>query len=259
MNIGWEQLGAYIDRELAPAEAAEVAAAIARDPDLAARVATLSRLKAGVINVDPQSGAMPPPFPALRPRPSAWPAAVAACAVFALVGLAALWQWLPATGPERAWLEDAAAEYQSWVADSAAEPGDARIRIGLQAHETEQVPDLSAAKLSLVHVSLAPGGAGSGLFLGYQGIHGCRLGLWIGATEATLAEQPTRVAPGDLEGYVWRVGETSYALLARGMDPARLQMLAEAVSRITHQQQRLDESGRIALRATTGIGAPCVG
>lgn len=258
MIVGWERLGAYIDRELAPAEAAEVAAAIARDPDIAARVATLSRLKASATSADPQSDAMPP-SPALRPRFRAWPAVAAACTVFALLGSAALWQWLPATAPEHAWLEDAAEEYQSWLAGGTGRPDDSRIRIGLQAHETEQVPDLSAAKLSLVHVSLTPSGAGSGLFLGYQGVHGCRLGLWIGASEASLVDLPTKVAVDALEGYVWRVEDTGYALLARGMDAVRLRMLAEAVSRITHQRQRLDESARIALRETTGIGAPCLG
>ena len=40
-EISWELLNAYVDGELDPAMSAQVAAAAATDPSLAARVATL--------------------------------------------------------------------------------------------------------------------------------------------------------------------------------------------------------------------------
>ncbi|MEZ5830812.1 MAG: anti-sigma factor [Dongiaceae bacterium] len=259
MSIGWERLNAYVDRELAPAEAAEVAAAIARDPDLAARAATLSGLKAGVAGADLLADAAPPPAPVPRNPAGARMAVIAAIVVFALIAAGALWHWLAPAAAEDAWLADAVAGYESWLAADAGQPGDARIRLSVQEQQAEQVPDLSAAKLTLVHVSLAPAGEGSGLFLGYEGIHGCRLGLWIGATDAALNDQPAAISSGALTGYAWRVDKASYALLSRGMDMERLKLFAQAVSRITHQQQRLDDAARVALSMTTGVGAPCHG
>jgi anti-sigma factor RsiW len=47
-GISWEVLNAYVDEELPPHAAAEVAAAVARDPSTAARVATLARLRSTV-------------------------------------------------------------------------------------------------------------------------------------------------------------------------------------------------------------------
>jgi hypothetical protein len=216
-------------------------------------------LKAGVSNVDPSGGAMPPPRPAPVPRQRRWPAVAAACAAVMLTGLAALWQLLPGAEPGDAWRNRAAAAYQCWAAAGANAPEQQPVRIDLQGIEAGQVPDLSAAKLSLVHVSIAPAGQASGLFLGYRGIHGCRLGLWIGAADAAVGDQPMKIAVGTLDGYAWRVETTTYALMSGGMDPARLEKFAEAVSRITRQQQRLDDPARIALRETTAIGAPCAG
>ena len=47
-NPSWRDLNAYADGELAPAEAASVARAVAESPALADHVATLARLKATV-------------------------------------------------------------------------------------------------------------------------------------------------------------------------------------------------------------------
>ena len=49
----WEQLNAYVDGELPPDEAADVAEAIAREPVLAREVAALTALKASVAQAAP--------------------------------------------------------------------------------------------------------------------------------------------------------------------------------------------------------------
>lgn len=59
--MSWERLNAYVDGELAPADAAAVASAVAQDPGLARRVATLARLKANVTGL-PRQGRRPSPF-----------------------------------------------------------------------------------------------------------------------------------------------------------------------------------------------------
>ena len=47
---------------------------------------------------------------------------------------------------------------------------------------------------------------------------------------------------------------TAYALLSKGMDPARIDRLAEAVVRLTDPGQVVDDGIRFALRDVTRVG-----
>lgn len=85
-GVSLDRLNAYVDDELSAEEAAEVAAAIACDPRLAERVATLSRLRAVARRLPPE---MAPPAFMLPPRrrsravlPVAAALALAACIGF---------------------------------------------------------------------------------------------------------------------------------------------------------------------------------
>jgi anti-sigma factor RsiW len=257
VTIGWDHLNAYVDGELAPAEAARVAAAVARDPHLAARIATLSRLKATTAGLSPPGEAPPAPRP--RASPSGWRfGALAASVAVMIAGAAALWSWSAGSGRQSAWLGEAVAAQHAWLDRGASlETGD-RIEVALRAWDIARIPDLSEARLSLVHVALVPGdGRPQGVLLGYQGIHGCHVGLWIGGTVSGLGDRPVKVESADVAGYAWRDAGTGYALLARGMDPGRLKLLADAVFRITRNGQRVDERIQTALRETTETGRPC--
>jgi anti-sigma factor RsiW len=245
VTIGWDRLNAYVDKELDAAAAAGVAAAIARDPDLAARVATLSRLKANTRALPPSDLAAP----ALS-LPSPWSvrrfAPLAASLVLLVAASVILWAWLPRAGEQGAWLAEAVAAHLAWLdAGSGAPEASNRIEIALEAREAAQIP-------------VASEGGGDGIFLGYQGIHGCRVGLWIGEAVAGLQRRPAMVVSGGVAGYVWRTGNIGYALLARGMDPDRLRSLADAAARITGQHHRLDGDIRTALRHTAESGRPCL-
>ena len=57
MKTDWDKLNGYVDGELDAAGAAEVATSVARDPDIAARVATLHRLKAAASAVSDRADA----------------------------------------------------------------------------------------------------------------------------------------------------------------------------------------------------------
>jgi anti-sigma factor RsiW len=250
----WQTLNAYVDGELAPAEAAAVAAALAREPELAARVASLSRLKAWSSGLAPDSVPPPafqPPVPARAPRPLALAAGAAAL----LLALAVAWFWPFTAPPAEAWLDKAVSAHLAWL-EQPADRGGAPIDAALEPSLTEGIPDLTEAHLTLVYVKLAPGsGAGHGLQLGYRGIHGCRVSLWIAEAVAGMGETPAALARQGVAGYGWRVGATGFALLARGMDPDRLRLLAEVVARLTREAP--DEETRIALQQTTVVGAPC--
>ena len=95
MTTDWTKLNAYVDGELDAEGAAEVASAIARDPELAARVATLSKLKATAAAIPGEAVSPPPAFlNAMRTRraPLVRRAAVAASM---LLMLAVAGIWLP--------------------------------------------------------------------------------------------------------------------------------------------------------------------
>lgn len=254
MTIPWERLNAYVDGELGPAEAAEVAAAIARDMELAARVATLTRLKAATSSLPPQHGAPPAPRPR-APRRRSFALPVAASLVLVILAAIAGWSWSSSSQRGDRWLAQAAASHQAWIEGTAPSQAPSQILAALTAGDIVHIPDLSDAHLSLVHLSAQPE-AGS-VFLGYRGIHGCRVGLWIGGAPSGLGPQPTPVESGNIAGYAWRFGETGYALLAHGMDPSRLKLLAETVAKITGRDNVLDQEIRAALHNTTETGAPC--
>lgn len=256
MNAPWERLNAYVDGELSPAEAAEIAAAVARDAELAGRVATLTRLKATTSDLAPQHKAPPiPRLPSRRPRRYALP--LSAALALLLVAAAAIGLWRPWLQPADAWLAEAAASHRAWI--ESGEDGDAaapgKVLAALKTANFGDIPDLTDAHLSLVRIAAGPK-TGS-VFLGYRGIHGCRVGLWIGAPPPDLGARPESVASGDVAGYAWRLDDTGYALLARGMDPGRLKQLAEAVAEITGQGNLLSQEIRTALRNTAQTGAPC--
>ena len=258
-TIGWDELNAYVDRELGAADAAEVAAAIARDPSLAARVATLSRLKAETV-----ASSAPQDVPPLvierfvRRRPlSRWkPAAIAASiALIAAVGVGAWSLRAPAVDPvaatvsaERAWL---AGEGQS-----AAGPG---LQVAVASVSEGGLPDLSSADLRLVYLAADPGAEGRrGVFAGYVGPRGCRLGLWIGRT----AEGGRAAAGRDLDGVTirtWSDGGRAFALMSRTVDPDRLTRISAVVADLVRAGPRADDRLRVALREAAKSGAPCVG
>ncbi len=257
MTIDWQTLNAYVDGELAPGEAARVAAAMARQPKLAARVATLSRLKAVANELQPPLAAPAPPLPPRR-APTTRQGLALAAAALAAVAILALWFWPASAPPGPLWLDSAVTAHLEWLARTPEGDGGAPQPVALDQTGTAGIPDLSEAHLTLVYVNLVPGrGQGHGLQLGYRGIHGCRVSLWIAEATAGLGETPAAVGATDVAGYAWRVGESGFALLARGMDPDRLRLLATTVARMTRQGQEQDAETRIALRQTTQTGAPC--
>jgi anti-sigma factor RsiW len=258
VTVDWNRLNAYVDRELDPVEAAEVAAAIARDPHLAARVATLSRLKAVSSGLLPPE--MPPALPhRAEPQSTRRLASIAASVVLTLIGAAVgLWLWSSGPASRIAWLDEAVAAHRAWLDQGSTPDSTEQFLAAFEAQKAGGFPDLSEAHLTLVYVSAMPGaGDRPGHLIGYEGIHGCHVGLWIGAASPALGAEPVVVAVGGIDGYAWASDGIGYALLARGMDPARLEMLAAAVARITQADHRIDDQTRTALRMTTQTGAPC--
>lgn len=256
-RLSWTTLNAYVDGELEPDQAAQVAAALAHDREAAAQVATLTKLRATVKAASPLP--TPPPFalPQTRSGVARWlPWAAAAC--FALfVGAASL--GIGTRQPSGSSLSAAVAAHQSWLAQSPAGTVP-RLGVELAGAEAGALPDLSLASLRLVHLSLDPAGRrGGGMLAGYVGPNGCRVGLWIAPVEAALPLQPAVQDRDGLSIRAWRGERASYALLGRGIDSVRLDGIASLVARITRDEPGVPREQVAALAEARSVGPACLG
>ncbi len=269
MTPSWDMLNAYVDGELDAASAARVAAAVAGDPDLAARVATLTRLKASAADAMPADMPDMPPQVLSRPHYRRRPTARLVLAVASLLlaigfGAAALVAIWPARDNAPAALVAAAGLHRTWIDAPAGinglsgmlRPNPATTPLALT-----EIPDLSAAGLMLSHVvpAAAPGqGSGQGsILLGFRGPRGCRVSLWIGGALPEFTTTPVRQQVDDLSVFVWRVEHKGYALMTRDMDAQRFVTLASAVARITHEHFQVDTLTRMALQQSADPALPC--
>lgn len=258
--MDWEKLNAYVDRELDAVDAAGVAAAIARDPALAARVATIARLKAG-------AGAIEAPidFPVMptrtggraRPGPKWRPIAIAA-SIAGLIAIAGAGFLSRASDPIDAVAATAAAE-RDWLSGGPAETPASGVQVAVETGASDRLPDLSPADLRLAYLAADPKSNGrSGLFAGYVGPHGCRLGLWIGRAPSDGAAPSAREF-GDVMVRTWSSDGAAYALMSRGMDATRLDRFALVIAEIVRSDHRMTDDLRLALKDASHAGEACMG
>jgi anti-sigma factor RsiW len=259
----WERLSAYVDGELPADEAAEIAARLVTDRELAAQVAALTRLKAEV-----KGAFAPPPQPLpviAPPRPASsrggrlqWIAAAAAVAALAFL-------WWPGTdrGPELqgGWLKPAIERHAEWRATvgrgdridvSAAGPALGLGDLGRSA----QVLDFSDAGLQVSRIEFVrQNGLAAALHVGYVGNRGCRVSLWIG--RATGSPEPVSGRFGGVDVVAWRVDDLAYALLASGLDSERFQLIARSAREATMRHRPIDPDARVALQTSRDTSTPC--
>ncbi len=249
----WTKLNAYVDGELDRMEAAAVAGAAAEDAGIAAQIATLAKLKASVTSAI-HIGEIPP-FPATARRSPSALMRIAACAATMAILIAGLVFWR-SPNPEP-WLSGAVAAHQAWRAATAADASTEQVLLRIDATMPAHSLDLSAADLTLIHAATGPQVGGTATaFLGYRGPHGCRVGLWIGPPQANVSETPGSFDSAGALVRAWRDNRTGYALVSQGIDPARLDRLADAVARLTDPRHSLD-SIRLALQEASRAGRPC--
>lgn len=250
----WEQLNRYVDGELSPDEAATVAEAVARSPELAREIAALTALKAAV-------GDAAPSYPgrlddAPRPR-RAW-LWLATAASMLVVGLLLSTVWFnglhrPAPGHELA-----LQLHLDWAARQGRDETMEPTRVGLDALQLAYVPDLTQVELAFDGVRQVDVRGGRGLHVGYLGPRGCAVSLVVfrepGRRNAPLAafEYPDHTA------WSWMVGGASFYLLAPRMDPDRLAGIARVVQRLTRARLPLDAAGVLAMERARSDAEPCL-
>lgn len=256
-RIDWTLLNAYVDGELDASTAADIAAAIARDPELAARVAALARLKAATGALAAAPTLSLPTAPRRRRAATVGGMAAGIAALF-LVAAGIAWSLLERSD-EPLWLRPVAAAHEQWLAAPAslARAGgvsDDNLLREARVVGIGQVPDLTDAQLRPAWVSIT---GGDGLYVGYIGVHGCRLGLWVGSSTGDVPRGLAPVVLPQLTAYAWHAAGRSYVVVARGMDAGRFSLLARTIERLTRQGAHPDEQTRTALREAPLTGSAC--
>lgn len=257
-----QDLNAYIDGELSPRDDARVARAIAQDPQLAARVASLTRLKSSLSDLAGEL-ARPVAFPDSR-RTVRWFGIAAALGLLVAAGIVALMAYTPFGIVDDAWYREAMVEHTQWARDPArpdAQVVDANLflasaeRFGLPV----QTPDLSSAGLRLTYLQFYPAtdAAAAALHMGYTGRRGCKVTLWLSAAPDGLGTELAETRIDDLRGFRWRSGENAYALFATGMAERRFTVIAGKVYEATRSRSGFDDETQMALRSASTGAPPC--
>jgi len=261
----WETLNAYMDGELSTAEAAKVARAVAERPPLADQIAHLSRLKATIRSSMDSDATVELPPPARGHR---WPfltaGVLAATLAVALVIAAATFLGGGKQSPlaldllddaslvHRSWAEQSRATNQAPISSSTFLP--ALDRFGADAY----VPDLISAELTLTEVKLVKqDDYPTILHLGYSDEKDCRVSLFILPVQRGLTDRLMQTGTSLARTYVWRAGTLSYFLLADGMDPERISLIAHGVFDSTRHRLPLTAETRDALTRNLAKATPC--
>ncbi len=256
-----ETLNAYVDGELSAKENADVANAIALDPELARQFATLSTLKAtlGAANCGHDE------FYDID-LPSAektWLPWVAASVV--AVALGAILAWLimgnnlllPIDG-----IELAEKVHTEWLEDSTSITNHELQQVTLRdldyLHTNAYVPDLSGVNLAFSGIRKIASGKSRGMHIGYQGPSGCMVSLIVLNKPIGLSDELASFERDQQLLYGWQVKQTVFYLLAFKMDPQRLAKVARVVNKLTRERLPLDPESIIALNQARSASKPCL-
>lgn len=260
-----EELNAYVDGELMPDRAADVARAVALNAHLAQQVATLSRLRSALRESVEVPDIVLPQATVRRARVPRWLAA--AC----LAGLLLAGGWFAAQQPwqqDRAdWLAAAWQIHGDWVTPADLPPAAAigseatmmRALTAAVGPDSSFVPDLSAAKLQLRFAETRPYLTGEpALIAGYRGTRGCKVTLLVASARTPLGPLPRLFGEESKLAYAWRQGQLDYLLLSDGMDAERFRLIADSVYRASLEHLPFDRETKTALQESREKSKPCL-
>lgn len=256
-----ETLNAYVDGELSAREKAEVANAIATDPELARQAATLSSLKATLASTG-GSRQEALDIDILRKEKSRLPW-VAAIAGFIVLGgvLVSLFLSSAALLPNQG-LQLAKEAHRSWLEESATNANPelhrASSRVLNRLQIDAYVPDLSKVNLAFTGIRRIASGKFRGVHIGYRGPKGCMVSLVVVNNTVGLSGELAYFEKGGHLLYGWQVKHTGYYLLAYKMDQARLSEVARVVNKLTHERLPLDPESIVALNQAKSKSKPCL-
>ena len=252
----WQQVNAYVDGELDPAAAADVAAGVARDRTLADAVAAVTRLKAVT------TGMIERPPLVLDPLRRPWRRAALAASVVMGIGLAAALVLHGGPSDPAGSLTRAMERHVGWAALESSEPGLELLGVTLaglaQLGFAAEIPDLSDAGLVLAQVSVVDTDKGAaGFQVRYLGTRGCRVSLLV--ERATGEEAARRLDVGSVRAASWVVRGLRYTLLASGMYDQRFAAITATAEAASRRDRPSVDQLRQALRDQREQSPPCLG
>lgn len=255
----FEELNAYVDKELPADRAAEIARHIANDPAIARTVSVLAQLRSTL----PDTIEAPVlEVPNLKPTRTRW--LVAASIVFLLLACGTALISMRGLSGGSQWMEAAMEAHESWhlPTGDGDRSSNAPVREAMIREKNltgAYIPDLSASKLSVVLVDTNPGFLdGPAILVGYAGTRGCKVSL-IATTEESGGPADFRfIAQGENSAYAWRAGPLAYLLISKGMDRKRFDLIADSVYQATIERLPFDEKTRIALLDNRRQSLPCM-
>ena len=247
-NISTEALNAYVDGELSRAESASVARAAARNPAIAAQIATLRELKAAVIDVVPERELS---FPLAGPRRSVRTGYAAVACVAAILVAASVYLGWPAGPSGVQWAQLLHTRHQAWSFTS----GETAALILPAGGRSGLLPlDLGSARLTYVgHEPIALAGR-RGVRTGYEGTRGCRVSLFVLPGDVML---DTALLSPSLHVRAWTIDVRGYVLMADGMPAGRFNDLARAVEIALRSGEPFDARTRQRLALARRTSPPC--
>lgn len=224
----FDNLSAYVDGELDPWRAAEIAARAARDPAVSAEIAKLHAMRAGVAGIGEDAVILRHGGGRVAGR-TATPRGgmvIAVAAAFCLA-IAVLVLFLPGHShqqPDDSPAVAAIAVHDRWLEDGGGlmQPADLP--------SSERTMLLAASGLIEVHRDPAvPLGEFSAAHFGFVGANGCRLSLFeIAVGEGDLQLDAWPPTP-DLRVATWRSGAVRFVAVARDMNATRFTVVTDAL------------------------------
>ena len=259
-QIAWKALNAYVDGELSPGDAAEVARAVVEDAALAQRVAYLTSLKAAVSELQLcDSPAIDLSASGRRLGRLSW---VASVAIFSLLGV--LLSSLVFVGEQMipsdqiVYAEAAHGEWQASSLQASDSDQSGRLKVTLDMLELNvHIPDLSKVRLTYDGIKTVAMGTDEGLHIGYRGPHGCMVSLIAFKNPKDLTSDIRAFERDDRTVYGWRARNTGFYLLAFRMDPHRLTEIARVVHRLMQTHSVLDSQSVLTLKQAKAASKPC--
>lgn len=254
-SVDLVMLNAYVDGELDVVEAARIDDIAMHNPEVARQLATLSALKAATAQAS-----LPRRLKAAPQRSERWKgvmmaASLAFLLLSATVGGYVFWEsdtTSDSTGFARA-------AHASWAGET--DRAIANVELVLAASSTTipnaYIPDLTAAKLTLVHLEVWREPDGSSLVVGYLGTRGCRITLTIKRTGHSATQDSRTEQAAGLLVRRWSVSGLSYALIANGMAPKRFESIAQSVQDGSQRHVPFDTETRTALAHARASSPPC--
>lgn len=257
----WEKINAFVDGELSASEKAAMADAVARDSELARKVATVARMKAELFECFEAEPARKIDLPTRRIRDdqagkrARW-AAAAALLLVALLGAFGI--YATSTEAQSAWLTAAVKRHHALSAAPTGNLGNLSTFVELRGQQA-LVPNLASGKLTLTSLADFDLGKGNvGLAAHYRGTRGCRVTLFLIPEPARdLSSELTLRQGTGFIGYEWRHGSVGYLLLAEGMADTRLKLIADKVHEASGKLKPLDDIARQQLADSRRRSSPC--